>query len=40
MKGHLEGMTKPIKQKLLIVKNLSDSFSVSKNSMKNYLINY
>ena len=32
-KGHLEGMPKPIKQKLLIT-NLSDSLPVSKNSIK------
>ena len=34
-KGHLEGMPKLIKQKLLTIKDLNDSLSVSKNSIKN-----
>ena len=33
-KGHLEGMPKLIKQKLLTINDLNDSLSVSKNSIK------
>ena len=39
-KEHLEDMSKTYKVEIINNKNLSDSFSVSKNNKKIYLMNY
>ena len=39
-KEHLEDMSKTYKVEIINNENLSDSFSVSKNNKKIYLMNY